>query len=132
MDNLTRTLLHYGLEALRQFTFGTVEKHHHSPLTPSECVLYIAKQIPTFLRTVSEAAFYLLWIWFLLLATCLNQWANEMAASLNRARLPSMDKQLQQHTVQMPCLIVPATPWERTMVEIMTNLYMVCIRSYTC
>lgn len=36
-----------------------------------------------------------------------------MAASLSRARLPSMDKQLQPHTVQTPCLTVPAIPGER-------------------
>lgn len=136
MDNLTRTLLLYtDLRLVRQFTFRTVERHHYSLLTSLQCVLYTAKQLPAFLRTVSEAAFHLLWTWFLLLATCLSQWANEMAASLSRARLPSMDKQLQQHTVQMPCLTVPATPWERTTEEIMTNLYMICTRStwdHTC
>lgn len=70
-----------------------------------------ANQLP--LSPNSEVTFHLLLIWFLLLATCLSQWANEMAASLGRARLPSMDKQLQPHTVQMPCLTVPAIPAER-------------------
>jgi len=55
-----------------------------------------------------------------------------MAASLSRARLPSMDKQLQLHTVQMPCLTVPARPWGRTRVEIMTDLYVVYVRSHMC
>lgn len=94
--------------------------------------LYTADQFPTLSRTVSEVTFHLLLIWFLLLATCLSQWANEMAASLSRARLPSMDKQLQPHTVQTPCLTVPAIPWERTIVEITTNFYVVYVRSYTC
>lgn len=75
--------------------------------------LYTANKFPIFPRTVNEVTFHLLLIWFLLLATCLSQWANEMAASLSRARLPSMDKQLQPHTVQMPCLTVPAIPAER-------------------
>lgn len=94
--------------------------------------LHTANQFPTFPRPVSEVTFHLLLIWFLLLATCLSQWANETAASLSRARLPSMDKQLQPHTVQTPCVTVPAIPWERTIVEIMTHLYVVYVRSYVC
>lgn len=45
-----------------------------------------------------------------------------MAASLSRARLPSTDKQLLPHTVQMPYLTVPAIPGKRNIVQIMTIL----------
>lgn len=77
---------------------------------------------PVFPITLNEVTFYLLLIWFLLLATYLSQLANEMAASLSRARLPSTDKQLQPHTVQMPYLTVPAIPGKRNIVQIMTIL----------
>lgn len=76
-----------------------------------------ANYFPTFPTTLTEIIFHLLLIWFLLLATYLNQLANEMAASLSRAKLPSMDKQLQPHTEQMLCLAVPAIPGERNRVN---------------